>query len=162
MPMDVAQRGDICESIVYIIFKYLWVDINEPSKNSDDRWFDYNFDIQEFDIKLQVKSVNKSEIIDAEDHIKYDLKVENNNKLCEYIQNPYRRSILMLIIVPENEEDLVWISAEELLIKCEIYRLQEFSQSNNSNTKRVSISKENKIFEWWQSNLSNLIEQWLA
>lgn len=161
MPMDVAQRWDIAESITYIVFKHLWLDINEPSKNSDDRWFDYTFDVNEYDIKLQVKSVKKSEISINGNSIKYDLKVKNNNKLFNYShQNPHRRSVLMLIVVPEDEETLIWLSDEQLIITCKIYWLNEFEYSNNSGTKRVSIPMENQITQWF--NLFSLKERWLA
>jgi len=161
MPMDVAQRWDICESVVYIILKYLWINVYSPDKNSDDRWFDYEFDYMDYDFRLQVKSVNISEITIVSDSIRYDLKVSNNNKLFQYSNSiPNRKSILMLIIVPEDERELVSLSEEDLFIKCQIYWLNSFQESDNSSTVTVWIPKENQICD--SSNLSSLIERWLA
>lgn len=161
--MDIAQRWDIWEIIAYIILKYLWLSIDKPVNNSDDRWFDLRFDYKEFDIKAQIKSVNISNITVSWNYVKYDFLVKNNNKLFDYIQgNEYRRSLLILVVIPENETDLLELSEEEIIMKCKVYWLKTFERSDNENTIRIDIPKVNQVFEWWVSNLSNILNQWIA
>ena len=68
--MDIAQRWDIAEVIVYMLMKHLGLNVDSPVKNSDDRWVDFWADYWEYQLKVQVKSakdtvatVNADEII---------------------------------------------------------------------------------------------------
>jgi hypothetical protein len=161
--MDTAQRWDICEIIAYAIFKYLWLSVFSPERNSDDRWFDFKFDDDIYSFTVQVKSVNIRDVNYARWLLKYKLKVNNNNILHRYsISNPYRKSILILIVVPENEWELLKVSVENLIINCKVYRLNTFNNSNNNEYVTINIPIVNQIFEWWDSNLSNILEKWKA
>ncbi len=161
--MDTAQRWDICEIVAYAIFKYLWLSVFSPERNSDDRWIDYRFDHLDYSFIVQVKSVNRREIDCSMWIIKYKLKVWNNNHLYDYLTSiSHRKSVLILIVIPENEAELLSISIEKLIINCQIYWLNRFEHSNNQESVTVKIPTINQIFEWGEWNLSNILEKWKA
>jgi len=156
--MDVAQRWDISEEIVYIVLKYLWFEIVSPVKNSDDRGLDFQIEFGEYDIKIQVKSSINYE--KENNFLKYDLKVNNNNLLVKYNKENNKRAwILILIIIDKDlEEELVNIKEQEVITKCKIYWHKPTTETINKNTIQLQIPLENQITS---KNLNNHIKEWI-
>lgn len=94
-------------------------------------------------IRVQLKSTSSSSQYSIGDNeITYKLKVKNYNDLCMDSTTP---SILALLILPDDQNEWVSWSDEELLIRGRMYwlGLQGKSVSSNSNSVSVKIPKCN-------------------
>lgn len=161
--MDIAQRGDIAEEAVYMLLKTLWLNVASPSKNSDDRGIDFMAEHGEFDLKIQVKSVKRTKIRSNDGWISYDLSAKNNNILYEYSvgKNEFRKWILVLVVVPDNEEELLFLSEEELTMKCQVFRNKQFEPTDNETTCVINIPKQQQI-NLENQDLSSVLATWVA
>lgn len=107
-------------------------------------------------VRIQLKCTSSpSQYEDKGEYISYKLKVKNYNDLCTPSTTPI---ILGLLILPEDENDWVKWSTEELLIKGCMYWADFSTQqkSENSETVSVRINKENIIN---QETLSEILEK---
>lgn len=160
--MDIAQRWDIAEVIVYMLMKHLGLNVDSPVKNSDDRWVDFWADYWEYQLKVQVKSAKDTVATVNDDGISYPLLVKNNNILYNYSiwANQHRKGILVLVVVPEDE-NLLNISSEDLIMKCKIFWHNRFQFSKNTNNCTIKIPKNQQIILENQ-DLSSILEAWVA
>ena len=97
------------------------------------------------ELHVQLKCTSSpSQYTDHGDTITYKLKVKNYNDLCMEGTAP---QVLGLLVIPENEQDWVEWSPDELLIRGCMY-WADFSgkaESNNSSTVTVTVDKKNVI-----------------
>lgn len=97
------------------------------------------------ELRIQLKCTSSnSQYTDHGNVLTYKLKVKNYNDLCLPATTPI---ILGLLVLPENEEEWISWSTDELLIKGCMY-WAEFSnamESANSNTVTIKINKSNVL-----------------
>ena len=96
-------------------------------------------------ISVQLKTTSsKSQYSDNGDYITYQLKVKNYNDLCMAASMP---SMLALLILPEDENEWVNWSPEEIIINGCMYwvNLQKCDSSKNAGNVSVKIPKTNRI-----------------
>ena len=99
------------------------------------------------ELKFQLKATTENTIIDEGDTIKYDLNASAYNDLLtrKDSKNPL---ILILFILPADKNTWVNISDRELVArKCAYWFFPEnlMPHTENTSTKRISISKNNLI-----------------
>lgn len=107
-------------------------------------------------VRIQLKATSSSsQYEDKGQYITYKLKVKNYNDLCTPSTTPI---ILGLLILPEDENEWVKWSTEELLIKGCMYWADFSTQqiSDNSDTVSVRLEKQNVIN---QETLLNILER---
>ncbi len=95
------------------------------------------------ELNVQLKSTySKALYTDDGETITYSLKVKNYNDLCKKTTTPI---ILCLLILPEEKEQWVTQTPEELTLKHCMYwvSLQGMSETKNSTTCDVKIPKTN-------------------
>ena len=96
-------------------------------------------------LRIQLKSTSSpSQYSESDDMISYRLKAKNYNDLCTPSTTPI---ILGLLVLPENSDDWVQWSPEDLLIKGRMY-WADFSSSektDNQSTINVNIPKTNIV-----------------
>ncbi len=97
------------------------------------------------ELRVQLKCTSsQSQYTDNGDRIVYRLKVKNYNDLCAPSTTPI---ILALLILPDNEEEWVKWTREELMLKGCMY-WAEFSleeKSENTASVNVNFDKNNVI-----------------
>lgn len=96
-------------------------------------------------ISIQLKSTSSpSQYTIGENEITYRLKVKNYNDLCAPSAMP---SMLVLLILPENEDEWVNWTEEELMLRGQMFwlSLQNEAISNNAGTVSVKIPKSNRL-----------------
>lgn len=96
-------------------------------------------------ISVQLKSTSSnSQYSINEDEISYKLKVKNYNDLCMPASMP---SILALLILPEDKEEWIKWTPEELTMKGKMFwlSLQGCESSDNKDNVTVKIPKENVL-----------------
>lgn len=107
-------------------------------------------------VRIQLKCTSSaSQYEDKGTYITYKLKVKNYNDLCTPSTTPI---ILGLLILPENEDEWIDWSTEELLIRGCMY-WKDFSgceKSNNAGTVNVKIEKSDVIN---QKTLNDILTQ---
>ena len=160
--MDIAQRGDIAEVVVYMLMKYSGLNIFAPAQNSDDRWIDFWADHWEYQLKVQVKSVKDTVAMINDEGVSYSLLVKNNNILhnCSIWLNSFRKGILVLVVIPDDE-NLLSLSSEQLIMKCKIFWHNKFQFSENENTCTIKIPKSQQI-NLENQTLDSVLEAWVA
>lgn len=97
----------------------------------------------EADLNVQLKSTySKSLYSDDGKTITYSLKAKNYNDLCRKTTTPI---ILCLLILPEDKEQWVMQTLDELTMKHCMYwlSLQGMSETTNTGTCSIKIPKEN-------------------
>lgn len=102
-------------------------------------------------VEVQLKSTTI--MIEKNGLLKYDIKVKNHNNLCADNVLP---TMLLLLILPEDRNEWVKYSVDELTLKNSLY-WKDYStekQSSNNNKKRISIPNDQIVTE---SNLSDII-----
>ena len=93
-------------------------------------------------LRVQLKATSStSQYEDCGDHVKYQLKVKNYNDLCQRSTTPI---ILGVLILPEDENDWVKWSKEELLIKGVMYWAEFSGQNKSSNKGTITIEIDKK------------------
>lgn len=96
-------------------------------------------------ISVQLKSTSSlSQYSIGENEITYKLKVKNYNDLCATSAMP---SILVLFILPEDADEWVGWSEEELILKGQMFwlGLQGNEPSSNAVSVSVKIPKTNRL-----------------
>lgn len=96
-------------------------------------------------IRIQLKCTSSpSQYEDRGEYIAYKLKVKNYNDLCTPSTVPI---ILGLLILPENMDDWVRWSEEELLLKGSMYwaDFSDMERSENKGSVTVQIPKKNIV-----------------
>lgn len=104
---------------------------------------EYKMPIFNSQISLQLKATSSvSQYKIDENYISYALKVKNYNDLCVPASMP---SILALLLLPENKEEWVTWTPDELIIKGKMYwlSLQGHKTSDNNTNITVKIPKNN-------------------
>lgn len=99
------------------------------------------------ELKVQLKATTINSIEEDKGIIKYDLEAKNFNDIIERKDSAYPL-ILILFILPANNEDWINISDEELIVrKCAYwyYPTDEFELTSNTATKRIKIDKKNLV-----------------
>lgn len=97
------------------------------------------------ELRIQLKCTSSlTQYTDKGDCITYKLKVKNYNDLCVPATTPI---ILGLLVLPEEENEWIKWSSEELLIRGCMYwaEFSSESESQNSGTVSVKINKNNVI-----------------
>lgn len=99
-------------------------------------------------IAIQTKCTTMKYFIERPECFKYDLKVENYNKLIKKSIDP---TFLIVLVVPEEIKNWVYIdtSTRETLLKHCAYwvSLQGKPQTINTRTERIDIPKEQVLTE---------------
>lgn len=96
-------------------------------------------------ISVQLKATSSTSQYNIRDtDISYSLKSKNYNDLCTPASMP---SILALLILPENEDEWVTWSPEELMIKGKMFwtSLQGKEKTNNASKITVKIPPKNVL-----------------
>lgn len=95
----------------------------------------------EFSVQLKA-TCSSSVYTENEDTIKYNLKVKNYNDLCK---KGTKEIILCLLVLPDNSDEWVTQSANDLVLKrCMYwYSLKGNQESSNSSTVTIEIPKTN-------------------
>ena len=102
-------------------------------------------------ISVQLKTTSsKSQYTDNSEYITYKLKVKNFNDLCMAATMP---SILALLILPEDENEWVNWSPEEIILNGCMYWVNLQSCDNSENAGKVSV----KIPKTKRINSDNLL-----
>lgn len=146
-------KEDLSISYLRAIAAKAEIDLNVNRRDTESR--DVNLskiiftDKGEFnsELNIQLKATSsKSQYRDEGDSIVYKLKVKNYNDLCRKNTTPI---ILGLLILPEDKEEWVKQTAEDLTMKKCMYWISLIGEqtSNNSNTCDVKIPKTNIITE---------------
>lgn len=105
-------------------------------------------------IDAQVKCTSQN--IEKEDVIKFRLKVKAYNQLRD--ENNYSTTILIVVVVPQNEEDWLTVENNEMIFrKCGYWIcLKGYPEVKDKSTITIDIPKENIITN---KTLLNLVEQ---
>ena len=94
------------------------------------------------ELRIQLKCTSAlSQYTDCGDVLTYKLKVKNYNDLCLPSTTPI---ILGLLVLPENEEEWLLWSEEELLIKGCMYWAEFSGSSESENTSSITVSIDKK------------------
>lgn len=97
------------------------------------------------ELRIQLKSTSSpSQYTDYGDSLTYKLKAKNYNDLCQEATSPI---ILGLLVLPEDKNQWINWTSEELLIKGCMYWADFSTEDETTNTATVSIkiNKENVI-----------------
>jgi hypothetical protein len=114
---------------------------------------------------IQLKATTISSIIDDRLWLKYDLNAKNYNDLIFRKQLGSTPLILILFILPDDENDWVKILRNKLILSKNAYwyypNHSEINQVKNSGTKRIKISKRNKLgFDFFENQIKTWIPEW--
>lgn len=106
----------------------------------------YNFDSRYIDIQLKATTVNS--IIDEPDYIRYDLESKSYNDLILRQQNGIAPLILILFVLPSDQNAWVDIDDSELRLRKQAFWYippanSEFTE--NEYRIRITIPKENRL-----------------
>lgn len=102
------------------------------------RWYNVS-------LRVQLKSISsKKQYQDHGDVIKYPLKAKNYNDLCLDATTPI---ILCLLVLPDDSEEWIKWTREELLLKGVMYwaGFQGQAASDNTASVTVEINKRNAV-----------------
>jgi hypothetical protein len=88
-------------------------------------------------LMVQIKCTTPKYFEEFEDFYKYDLKVKNYNKLR---QRSIDRSILIIVIVPEESEEWIKVSNNQTILQKNAYYISLEGSPETSNTKTIKIS----------------------
>ena len=97
------------------------------------------------ELNIQLKSTNsKSQYSESKEEITYALNAKNYNDLCKNTTTPI---ILCLLILPEDKEEWVTQTTEELIMKRCMYwlSLKGYVPTANQSTCSVKIPKTNIV-----------------
>ncbi len=114
------------------------------------------------ELRVQLKSTSStSQYTDNGDTITYRLKVKNYNDLCLPSTTPI---ILGLLILPENQDEWINWSTEELILKGCMYWASFYGETESKNKGNVSVTidKQNVINDKTLQDILNKIakEEW--
>ncbi len=103
-------------------------------------------------VELQIKATTRVEY--EVDLIKYDLEVKNYNDLIDK-KKYLTKQILILFVLPENEEEWLTLTEDQLIIKkCAYwYYPEENERSSNDEKIRIKIPKSNLVKEDFFTNI---------
>lgn len=105
-------------------------------------------------IDFQLKCTTKKQIMLEQEGFKFDLKAKNYNDLIKrkndvmHIIGGYTPLILILMVLPEKEQDQVVYSSDYLRVNAEAFWFfpkDEDDFTGNKSTKRIDFSFENRI-----------------
>lgn len=99
-------------------------------------------------IDLQLKATERHRIVFDEEHLKYDLEVKTYNDLISRFQDGNAPLLLILAILPDNQEEWALIGENSLNLNQIVYYFypnDEMQETNNLNTIRIEIPYRNKI-----------------
>jgi hypothetical protein len=100
-------------------------------------------------LHLQLKCTTESQTIPDGDGFKFDLEVNAYNDLVEkWNDNHYVRSMLVVMVLPDDHAHWLTISADEIVMRRAAYWFAPASGtplSTNSSTHRVRISHANAV-----------------
>ena len=99
------------------------------------------------ELKFQLKATTENSIVYENDIVKYDLEAKSFNDLIAR-RNSKNPLLLLLFILPHKSTEWVNISDKELIARrCAYWYFPELKDipTDNSASKRISISKENLI-----------------
>lgn len=162
--MDISKaKEDISISYLSALCAYnkIAFDIIRHDENSTDalimEHISLSDEIQfEAQLRVQLKCTSSpSQYRDYGENIHYTLKAKNYNDLCSRSTTPI---ILALLILPENKDEWVKWTPQELLIKGQMY-WEKFSNNQrceNKNSITIEISKKNILNI---ENLPNVIKK---
>lgn len=133
------DKGEIDLGIDFTLKKsYQYV-----SGNGQNRW---NFDSRYID--LQLKATTDNSIVDNVNSIKYDLEAKSYNDLVERQSNGTAPLILILVVLPNDQNQWVNIDTTELRLRKHAYWFAPpigATQTSNGSTIRIEIPKINML-----------------
>ncbi|WP_438423209.1 DUF4365 domain-containing protein [Aquimarina macrocephali] len=106
----------------------------------------YNYDSRYID--LQLKATTENSIIDEPDFLKYDLEAKTYNDLIERQENGTAPLILILFILPYDQNSWVNINHDEIKLRKHAYWYKPTIGSvatKNAHRIRIDIPKLNKL-----------------
>lgn len=114
-------------------------------------------------IDVQLKSTTQSQVQATSEVLKYDLETKSYNDLV------YRRNsgsliplILILLVLPDDPNDWVAVSPEQLVVKRAAYwyrPLDGAELTENTSTKRIDVPKNNVVDLEFLGNLFQQVYQ---
>lgn len=115
------------------------VEVDYRIEDEQKRYFDTGREI-----KVQLKSTTVSSIIWEDTQLKYDLESKTYNDLITR-KNNYRPLLLILFVLPENIDNWILLTAEELAIRKQAYWYfpEATTFTENVRTIRITIPKTN-------------------
>ena len=125
-----------------ILFSLDHEDSDSVDVNLKFHWDDVDFDST---IGIQLKATSsKSCYREDEDFVYYDLKVKNYNDLR---RNSSESKFLTLLILPEEENEWINQTIDELIIRRNMYWLSLYGspETTNTSTIRIKIPKVNLV-----------------
>lgn len=99
-------------------------------------------------IDIQLKATTENTIIDEQDSIRYDLEAKTYNDLIHRQKDGIAPLILILFVLPHNQNDWVDIDDTELRLRRNAYWYVPDNNSDytdNEHRIRVTISKANRL-----------------
>ena len=99
-------------------------------------------------IDIQLKATTENSIINEQDHIKYDLESKSYNDLIHRQQNGVAPLILILFVLPHDENHWVEIDETELKLRRNAYWFIPPANSqftSNDSRIRITIPKTNRL-----------------
>jgi len=98
-----------------------------------------------FQLDFQLKA--SKNIIAEKETIKYDLDAETFNYLVTRLQSPKAVPFILIVLeLPKNEDDWLFINEEELILrKCCYWYLPGTDMTLNNSTKRIEIPRQNLL-----------------
>lgn len=158
-------KEDLSISYLRAVAAKAEIDFNLNRRDSESRDVNLSkvitFDNGEFNAELNVQLKATSSISqykDTGDNIVYKLKAKNYNDLCRITTTPI---IICLLILPENKEEWITQTTEDLTLKRCMYwcSLRGMPPTNNLNTCDITIPKANVInaetLDWLLNKIAN-------
>lgn len=99
-------------------------------------------------IDIQLKATTENTIVEEQDYIKYDLEAKTYNDLIHRLKNGIAPLILILFVLPHDQNDWVDIDETELKLRRNAYWFIPADNSDfteNEHRIRVTIPKTNRL-----------------
>ena len=97
-----------------------------------------------FKLDFQLKACKNAQVSDG--MIKYDLESETYNNLIDRDKNGGTPVILLLLVLPDREEDWLEFTEDELILrKCCYWKRISGNHTKNSTSIRIEIPSKNRL-----------------
>lgn len=147
-------KGDRDKGVDYIV-KY---DIVRQMPNGENRELE-----APYSCNLQLKATTEASTTVNDEVISYDLKAKNYNDLAFHRSLGIEPLVLILFILPNNEDDWLTVMEDQIsLSKCAYwYYPEDTDEVVNSSTKRIHIPITNRLnFDFFENEIRNWVPEW--
>ncbi|MCC9136998.1 DUF4365 domain-containing protein [Pontibacter silvestris] len=115
-------------------------------------------------IDLQLKATTEKSISVVEDHIIYDLRAKNYDDLIDRRDNGFFPLILILFILPEDENEWVNCLEDQLVLCRSAYWFlpdSTYQATSNVGTNRIRIPLSNRLdIDFFDKKIKDWIPEW--